>query len=47
MGNIMMDGHNIILFGGLGVLMRLSMLKLGSVEREVEDTSQFLHSFGT
>ena len=47
MVNIMMHGRTIIIVGCLGILTSLSMLKLVNIGREVDDTSQYLDSFGT
>lgn len=33
-GNIMMDGNTIILFGGLGFFMNISIMTWGSVDGE-------------
>ena len=41
----MMDGHTILRFGVLGVLMMFYIVAWGSVYGEEEDTSQYLDSY--
>ena len=47
MVNIMMDGRTVIILGCLGILRCPSMLKFVNIGTEVDDTSQYLDSFGT